>query len=74
MGIFGISAVSLAVMSILGCSSHQSPDPPPPPPKTVFDPLTQQLGRAKDVQNTVDANTENMHKAVDSQERGDSPP
>jgi hypothetical protein len=74
MGIFGISAVSLAVASILGCSSHQSPDPPPPPPKTVFDPLTQQLGRAKDVQNTVDANTENLHKAVDSQERGDSPP
>jgi hypothetical protein len=74
MGNFGISAVSLAVMSILGCSSHQSPDPPPPPAKTVFDPLTQQLGRAKDVQNTVDANTENMRKAVDSQERGDSPP
>ena len=61
-------------MSILGCSSHQSPDPPPPPAKTVFDPLTQQLGRAKDVQNTVDANTENMRKAVDSQERGDNPP
>jgi len=74
MGVYGISAVSLAVMSILGCSSHQSPDPPPPPAKTVFDPLTQQLGRAKDVQNTVDANTENMRKAVDSQERGDNPP
>jgi hypothetical protein len=74
MGIFGVSAVSLAVMSILGCSSHQSPDPPPPPAKTVFDPLTQQIGRAKAVQNTVDANTENMRKAVDSQERGDSPP
>jgi hypothetical protein len=73
MGIFGVSAASLTVMSILGCSSHQSPDPPPPP-KTVFDPLTQQLGRAKDVQNTVDANTENMRKAVDGQERGDSPP
>lgn len=68
------SAVSLAVMSILGCSSHQSPDPAPPAPKTVFDPLTQQLSRAKGVQNTVDANTENMRKAVDSQERGDSPP
>jgi hypothetical protein len=40
----------------------------------VFDPLTQQIGRAKAVQNTVDANTENMRKAVDSQERGDSPP
>jgi len=73
MGAFGVSAVSLAVMSILGCSSHQSPDSPPPPPKTVFDPLTQQIGRAKDVQNTVNANTENMRKAVDSQERGDSP-
>lgn len=74
MGIFGVSAVSLAVVSILGCSSHQSPEPSPPPAKTVFDPLTQQLGRAKDVQNTVSANTENMRKAVDSQERGDSPP
>lgn len=74
MGIYGVSAVSLAVMSILGCSSHQSPDPPPPAPKTVFDPLTQQLGRAKDVQNTVDANTQNMRKAVDAQERGDNPP
>jgi hypothetical protein len=74
MGIFGVSAISLAVMSILGCSSHQSPDQPPPPPKTVFDPLTQQIGRAKDVQSTVDANTENMRKAVDAQERGDNPP
>ena len=77
MGIFGVSAASLAVMSILGCSSHQSPEPPPPPPppppKTVFDPLTQQLGRAKDVQNTVNANTENVRKAVDIQERGDNP-
>ena len=73
MGIFGGSAIALAVMSILGCSSHPSPDQPPPPPKTVFDPLTQQLGRAKDVQNTVDANTENLRKAVDSQERGDTP-
>jgi hypothetical protein len=74
MGVFRVSAVSLAVMSILGCSSRQSPDPPPPPAKSVFDPLTQQIGRAKDVQNTVDANTENMRKAVDSQERGDSTP
>ena len=74
MGILRGSAVSLAVMSILGCSSHQSPEPSPPAPKTVFDPLTQQLSRAKGVQSTVDANTDNMRKAVDSQERGDSPP
>jgi hypothetical protein len=74
MGNFGISAISLAVMFILGCSSHQNPEPPPPPAKTVFDPLTQQLDRAKAVQTTVDANTENLRKGVDSQERGDSPP
>ncbi|HLZ96463.1 MAG TPA: hypothetical protein VKP66_00870 [Steroidobacteraceae bacterium] len=74
MGICGVSAVSLAVMCILGCSSHQNPDAPPPSPKTVFDPLTQQISRAKDVQNTVDANTENTRKAVDGQERGDSQP
>lgn len=74
MGILRVSAVSLAVMSILGCSSHQNPAPPPPAQKTVFDPLTQQLGRAKDVQNTVDANTDSMRKAVDSEERGNSPP
>jgi hypothetical protein len=74
MGILRVSAVSLAVMSILGCSSHQTPPPPAPAPKTVFDPLTQQLGRAKDVQNTVDANADNLRKAVDSEERGNSPP
>lgn len=75
MGIMRISAVSLGVMSVLGCSSHQNPDPPPPPPpKTVFDPLTQQLGRAKEVQNTVDANAADTRKAVDAQERGDNPP
>jgi hypothetical protein len=77
MGIMRNSADSLGVMSVLGCSSHQNqnPDPPPPlPPKTVFDPLTQQLDRAKDVQNTVDANAAGTRKAVDAQERGDNPP
>jgi hypothetical protein len=71
---FGFLAVLLAVMSILGCSSHQNPESSSPPQKTVFDPLTQQLGRAKAVQSTVDANTENLRKAVDNQERGDNPP
>jgi hypothetical protein len=61
-------------MCILGCSSQQSPDPPAPQAKTVFDPLTQQLGRAKDVQSTVDANTQTTRKAVDAEERGDNPP
>ena len=79
MGTLKISTVSLAVSFILGCSS-QSADPPgvatpgaaaPLPAKTVFDPLTQQLEKARDVQKTVDANADSTRKAIDSQERGD---
>jgi len=72
MGMLKNSTMSLSVMFILGCSSGQSTDPPPPAPKTVFDPLTQQLGRARDVQQTVDQNADSTRKAVDSQERGDA--
>jgi len=68
MGMLKISTASLAVSFILGCS------PPAPPAKTVFDPLTQQLDKARDVQKTVDQNSDNTRKAVDSQERGDSTP
>ncbi len=48
-----------------GCSD------PPPPKKTVFDPLTQQVDRAREVQKTVDQNADATRSAVDSQERGD---
>jgi hypothetical protein len=48
-----------------GCSN------PPPPKKTVFDPLTQQEDRARDVQKAVDQNADATRRAVDSQERGD---
>jgi hypothetical protein len=74
MDVFKIGTVSLAFLFIQGCSSSQPPDPPPPPAKTVFDPLTQQLDRARDVQNTVNQNAEATHKAIDSQERGDTSP
>jgi hypothetical protein len=74
MGMLQISSVSLAVLFILGCAPKQSVDPPPPPAKTVFDPLTQQLGKARDVQQAVDANAENTRKAVEAQEHGDSTP
>jgi hypothetical protein len=88
MRILRISTVSLPVLFILGCSSGQNTQPPgvaapdaaasaaaaPPRSKTVFDPLTQQLDRARDVQNTVDQNSDQTRKAVDNQERGDSPP
>jgi hypothetical protein len=78
MGMLKISTVSLAVSFILGCSSGQSADPPgaaaAPPAKTVFDPLTQQLKKAQDVQKAADANAEGTRQAVDHQERGDSTP
>jgi outer membrane murein-binding lipoprotein Lpp len=78
MGVLKISTVSLAVLFILGCSSGQSADPPgvatPPPTKTVFDPLTQDLKKARDVQQAADANADNTRQAVDHQERGDSTP
>jgi hypothetical protein len=83
-----ISTVSLPVLFILGCSSgHNTPAPDaaapdaaasaaaaPPRSTTVFDPLTQQLERARQVQKTVDQSSDDTRKAVDNQERGDSPP
>src|SRR5216684_3457861 len=42
--------ISASVLFIVSCASPE----PPPPKKTVFDPLTQQLDRARDVQKTVD--------------------
>jgi hypothetical protein len=64
------SALALAILSSAGCASKE----PPPPAKTVFDPLTQQLDRARDVQKTIDESAEKTRKAVDAQERGDPPP
>lgn len=66
------STVVLAVSFTAGC---RNPEPPPPPPaKNVFDPMTQQIDRAKAVQGTVDANADDTRKAVDGQERGESTP
>ena len=73
MGLLKGSTMSLSVLFMMSCSSGQTPDPPPPA-KTVFDPLTRQLDRARDVQKTVDQNTDSTRKAVDNQERGDTPP
>ncbi len=65
---FKALAVCLVVSWLAGCAD------PPPPKKTVFDPLTQQLDRARDVQNTVDQNSEQTRKAIDGEERGDGRP
>jgi hypothetical protein len=61
--------MSLSILFITSCGSTE-----PPPKKTVFEPLLQAEGRAKEVQKTVDANAEATRKAVDTQERGDTAP
>ena len=58
--------MALSLSFIAGCSSQE----PPPPAKTVFDPLTQQLDKARDVQKTVDENAEKTRQAIDAEERG----
>ncbi len=81
MHILKFSTASLVLSFILGCSS-QNAEPPgvatpgvaTPPAKTVFDPLTQQIDRARAVQNTVDANADSTRKAIDDQEHGDRTP
>ena len=66
MGYVKCWTMALAVLFTVGCSA-----PEPPPKKTVFDPLTQQMDKARAVQKTVDEAAERTKKAVDEQERGD---
>jgi len=54
------------ILFIASCSS-----PPPPPKNNVFDPLTRQMDKARDVQKTVDEEAEKNRKAIDNQERGE---
>ena len=70
MGYGKFLTMSLSVSFIVACASPEAP----PPPKTVFDPLTQQIDRARDVQKTVDSNADATRKAIDNQERGDTAP
>jgi hypothetical protein len=69
MGSLKMLTMSLSVLFIVSCGS-----PEPPPKKTVFEPMLQTEQRARDVQKTVDVNTDTTRKAVDTQERGDTAP
>jgi hypothetical protein len=71
MGVLRLSTLWLAILFIQACSPSKPPDTTPPT-KTVFDPLTQQMDKARGVQQTVDRKAEDTGKAIDSQERGDS--
>jgi hypothetical protein len=70
MGYVKYSTVALPVLFITACSSPE----PPPPAKTVFDPLTRQVDRAREVQKTVDENAEKTRKEIENQERADNRP
>jgi hypothetical protein len=78
MGVLKFSALSLAASVLQGCSSGQPPAASSPgaapPEKTLFDPPTQQLDRARDVQKSIDQSADKTRTAVDSQERGDASP
>ena len=67
MGYVKYSTMALSVLFIAACSSPE----PPPPAKTVFDPLTRQVDRAREVQKTVDENAEKTRKQIETQESGD---
>ncbi|MDP8985671.1 MAG: hypothetical protein M3N97_11670 [Pseudomonadota bacterium] len=77
MLILKFSTASLVISFILGCSS-QNADPPhvetpalaAPPEKTVFDPLTRQIDRARAVQNTVDQSADRTRDTIDNEEHG----
>jgi hypothetical protein len=60
-------------LSVLFTTSCSAP-PPPPPQKTVFDPLTQSIDKARQVQATVDENAAKTRKEIDDQARGASTP
>jgi hypothetical protein len=66
MGYVKYWTMALAILFTASCSA-----PEPPPKKTVFDPLTQQMDKAREVQKTVDEAAEKTSKAVAEQERGD---
>jgi len=74
MGYVKCWTIALSVLFTTSCSA-----PPPPPPqktvqKTVFDPLTQSIDKAREVQVTVDENAAKTRKEIDAQERGASTP
>jgi len=70
MGYVKCWTMALSVLFTASCSAP----PPPPPQKTVFDPLTQSIDKAREVQSTVNEDAEKTRKEIDDQERGASTP
>jgi hypothetical protein len=74
MRVLALSIVVTCTVALAACSPDKAPDAPPAPPqKTVFDPLTQQMDRARQVQGTVDTQTQDTRKAIEAAEGGEAP-
>jgi hypothetical protein len=70
MGYVNWSSAALSLMFVASCSSRE----PPPPAKTVFEPMTHQIDKAREVQKSVDENAEKTRKEIENQERGENHP
>jgi hypothetical protein len=75
MALSKISMRLLPALLLWSCSPRTPPPTPTPPPpqKNIFEPLTRDLDRARDVQNSVDQHAAATRDSVDSAERGDPP-
>src|SRR5258708_35307595 len=62
MGYVKCWTMALSVLFTTSCSA-----PPPPPQKTVFDPLTQPIDKARGGQATRDENAAQTRKEIDAQ-------
>jgi hypothetical protein len=66
-----IAVCAVAAAAVLAACSKPAPEPPPAPAPTVFDPLTSDLDKARQVQGVVDQQAEKSRQAVAAQEQGD---
>ena len=61
----------LTAVLLCGCSADKAPEAEATPPsKTVFDPLTQTMDRARGVQGTVDAQSQATRQGIEQAEGG----
>jgi hypothetical protein len=72
MGMLERWTLLLGVLFIQACSPGQPPEPKSQSSATVFDPMTQQMDKARAVQGTVNQQAADTQKAIDAEERGTS--
>jgi hypothetical protein len=65
-----LSVAAAIAFAAAACSKPATaPEAPPPPAQTVFDPLTNDLDKAKQVQGVIDQQADAARRAVAAQEK-----